>query len=146
MARTPPDLTSAEFDIMKVLWRLERGTVADVRAEHARLFASDLAYTTVMTLLGRLAAKGAVRVDRARQPFVYRPAFRRDSVVRERLKQFIDSVFDGEAESLVLHLVEDESLGRDEQRPKQRPLDDGSADADDDETAPKPGPGADRRK
>ncbi len=147
MARTPPDLTSAEFDIMKVLWRLERGTVADVRAEHARLFASDLAYTTVMTLLGRLAAKGAVKVDRARQPFVYRPAFRRDSVVRERLKQFIDSVFDGEAESLVLRLVEDESLGRDELRRIQRRLDDESDDAaDDDETAAKPGPDVDRRK
>jgi BlaI family transcriptional regulator, penicillinase repressor len=146
MARTPPDLTSAEFDIMKVLWRLERGTVADVRAEHALLFASDLAYTTVMTLLGRLAAKGAVKVDRARQPFVYRPAFRRDSVVRERLKQFIDSVFDGEAESLVLHLVEDESLGRDELRRIQRRLDDESGDADEDQTASRPGPGADRRK
>ena len=124
MGKAPPDLTAAEFDIMKVLWRLERGTVADVRSEHALLFASDLAYTTVMTLLGRLAAKGAVKVDRSRQPFVYRPAFRRDSVVRERLKQFIDSVFDGEAESLVLHLVEDESLGRDELRRIQRRLDD----------------------
>ncbi|HWM88932.1 MAG TPA: BlaI/MecI/CopY family transcriptional regulator [Kofleriaceae bacterium] len=122
MSKTPPDLTAAEFDIMKVLWRLERGSVADVRAEHTRVFGSDLAYTTVMTLLGRLASKGAVKVDRARQPFVYRPAFRRDSVVRERLKQFIDSVFDGEAESLVLHLVEDEALGRDELRRIQRRL------------------------
>jgi predicted transcriptional regulator len=122
MGKTPPDLTAAEFDIMKVLWRLERGTVADVRAEHTRLLESDLAYTTVMTLLGRLAAKGAVKVDRARQPFVYRPAFRRDSVVRERLKQFIDSVFDGEAESLVLRLVEDESLSRDELRRIQKRL------------------------
>src|SRR6266545_437115 len=125
MARTPPDLTAAEFDIMKALWRLERGTVADVRAAHARLSGSDLAYTTVMTLLGRLAAKRAVKVDRGRQPFVYRPAFRRDSVLRERLKQFIDSVFDGEAESLVLHLVEDEALGRDELRRIQRRLAEG---------------------
>ena len=122
MSKTPPDLTPAEFDIMKILWQLERGTVADVRAGHARLSGSDLAYTTVMTLLGRLAGKGAVKVDRARQPFVYRPAFRRDSIVRERLKQFIDSVFDGKAESLVLHLVEDESLGRDELRRIQRRL------------------------
>jgi predicted transcriptional regulator len=122
MGKTPPDLTAAEFDVMKVLWRLERATVADVRAEHARRFGSDLAYTTVMTLLGRLAAKAAVKVDRGRQPFVYRPAFRRDSVVSERLKQFIDSVFDGEAESLVLHLVEDESLGPDELRRIQRRL------------------------
>jgi BlaI family transcriptional regulator, penicillinase repressor len=122
MGKTPPDLTAAEFDIMKVLWRLDRGTVADVRAEHSRMFESDLAYTTVMTLLGRLAVKGAVKVDRGRQPFVYRPAFRRDSVVRERLKQFIDSVFDGEAESLVLRLVEDEALSRDELRRIQKRL------------------------
>lgn len=120
MSKSPPDLTAAEFEMMKVLWRLERGTVADVRGEHRRLHDSDLAYTTVMTLLGRLAAKGAVKVDRARQPFVYRPAFRRDSVVRERLKQFIDSVFDGRAESLVLHLVEDEALGVEELRRIQR--------------------------
>lgn len=127
MSKTPPDLTSAEFDIMKVLWRLERATVADVRAEHARMFDSDLAYTTVMTLLGRLAAKAAVKVDRGRQPFVYRPAFRRDSVVSERVKQFIDTVFDGEAESLVLHLVEGEALGPDELRRIQRALGDGDA-------------------
>jgi BlaI family penicillinase repressor len=139
MGKPPPDLTAAEFDIMKVLWRLERGTVADVRAEHSRTFESDLAYTTVMTLLGRLAAKGAVKVDRARQPFVYRPAFRRDSVVRERLKQFIDSVFDGEAESLVLRLVEDEALSRDELRRIQKRLTgDEPRDEDPDRAPPRP--------
>jgi BlaI family transcriptional regulator, penicillinase repressor len=149
MSQTPPDLTGAEFDIMKILWQLERGTVADVRAEHARLSGSDLAYTTVMTLLGRLAGKGAVTVDRVRQPFVYRPAFRRDSIVRERLKQFIDSVFDGKAESLVLHLVEDESLGPDELRRIQRRLasdepDRGDAEAEAEKPADR-GPRAPRR-
>jgi predicted transcriptional regulator len=69
-----------------------------------------------MTLLNRLAAKGAVLVDRARQPFVYRPAFRRESVLRERLRAFVDTVFDGQAGSLVVHLVEDESLSIDELR------------------------------
>ncbi|HLU64655.1 MAG TPA: BlaI/MecI/CopY family transcriptional regulator [Kofleriaceae bacterium] len=122
MSKTPPDLTPAEFDLMKILWSLRRGTVAEVRAEHARQLGRDLAYTTVMTLLGRLAAKGAVKVDRDRQPFVYRPAFRRESVVGERLKQFVDSVFDGRADSLVLHLVEDESLSVDELRRIQRQL------------------------
>ena len=122
MRKSPPDLTPAEFDLMKVLWSLRRGTVAEVRAAHAEQLGRDLAYTTVMTLLGRLAAKGAVKVDRDRQPFVYRPAFRRDSVVRERLKQFVDSVFDGRADSLVLHLVEDESLTAEELRRIQRAL------------------------
>ncbi len=120
--KTLPDLTPAEFDVMKVLWHLRRGTVAEVRAEHARQFASDLAYTTVMTLLGRLATKGAVKVDKARQPFVYKPALKRESIVRERLRDFLDSCFDGEAESLVLHLVEDETLSLDELRRIQKKL------------------------
>jgi BlaI family transcriptional regulator, penicillinase repressor len=122
MSKKTPDLTPAEFDVMKSLWTLRRGTVADVQAEHARAFGSDLAYTTVMTLLGRLEKKGAVKVDKARQPFVYRPAFQRDSVVRERLKQFIESTFDGRADSLVLHLVEDDSLSLDELRRIQKKL------------------------
>jgi predicted transcriptional regulator len=109
-------MTPAEFNLMKVLWRLKRGTVADVRAEHNRAYGADLAYTTVMTLMNRLAAKGAVQVDRARQPFVYKPAFKRESVLRERLRAFVDHVFDGQADSLVLSLVEDESLSIEELR------------------------------
>jgi predicted transcriptional regulator len=122
MSKSPPDLTPAEFDVMKVLWSLRRGTVAEVRAAHARELGSDLAYTTVMTLLGRLAAKGAVKVDRDRQPYVYRPALRRESVARARLRQFVDSVFDGRSESLVLQLVEDESLSPEELARIQRRL------------------------
>jgi predicted transcriptional regulator len=94
---------------MKALWELDKGSVAEVRAElHRR--GNELAYTTVMTLLGRLATKTAVLVDKTREPFVYRPAFRRESVLRERLRDFVRDVFDGQADSLVLRLVEDESL------------------------------------
>lgn len=125
MSKQPPEMTPAEFDVMKLLWRLRKGTVADVRGEHARTYQRDLAYTTVMTLLSRLAQKGAVKVDRSRQPFVYRPAFRRESVIRERLKQFVADVFDGQADSLVLHLVEDESLTVEELRRIQRKLREG---------------------
>jgi BlaI family transcriptional regulator, penicillinase repressor len=115
MSNRCPELTPAEFGVMKALWQLDRATVAEVRAELARR-GQDLAYTTVMTLLGRLATKAAVEVDRAREPYVYAPAFRRESVLRERLRDFVRDVFDGEAGSLVLHLVEDESMSRDELR------------------------------
>lgn len=120
--KTPPDMTPAEFDVMKALWRLDTGTVSEVRDEHTQMFGSDLAYTTVMTLLGRLASKGAVKVDKSRQPYVYRPAFRRESVLRERLRDFLDNTFDGDADSLVLHLVQDEALSVEELRRLQRKI------------------------
>ena len=106
---------------MKALWELGTGSVAQVRAElQAR--GNELAYTTVMTLLGRLAAKSAVLVDRTREPFVYRPAYRRESVLRERLREFVRDVFDGQADSLVLRLVEDETLTRAELRDIERKI------------------------
>jgi BlaI family transcriptional regulator, penicillinase repressor len=117
-----PEMTPAELRVMKALWALARGaSVADVRGELGKR-GQDLAYTTVMTLLGRLAAKNAVIVDKTREPFVYKAAFRRESVLRERLREFVRDVFDGQADSLVLNLVEDESLTRDELREIERKI------------------------
>ena len=114
-----PDLTSAELRVMKALWEVGTGTVAEVRSALGRR-GQELAYTTVMTLLGRLAAKRAVVVDKTREPFVYRSAHRKESVLRDRLREFVREVFDGQAESLVLNLVEDESLSRAELRAIER--------------------------
>ena len=128
MSRSP-ELTAAELRVMKALWAVDHGTVADVRAELARR-GQELAYTTVMTLLTRLAAKQAVAVDKEREPFVYRAAYRRESVLRDRLRDFVRDVFDGEAESLVLNLVEDESLSRAELRAIERRIADAEREPD----------------
>ena len=120
MARSP-DLTPAELRVMKALWHVEHGTVAEIRAELGRR-GQDLAYTTVMTLLGRLATKAAVVVDKDREPFIYRAAHRREKVLRDRLREFVREVFDGQADSLVLNLVENESLTRAELRAIERKI------------------------
>nr|HEX4319207.1 BlaI/MecI/CopY family transcriptional regulator [Kofleriaceae bacterium] len=126
MSNRCPELTPAEFGVMKALWHLDRATVADVRAELGRR-GQELAYTTVMTLLGRLAIKSAVAVDRTREPYVYAPAFRRESVLRDRLREFVRDVFDGEAGSLVLQLVEGDAMSRDELRAIERLINDAEA-------------------
>jgi predicted transcriptional regulator len=136
-----PELTPAEFGVMKALWHLDRATVADVRAELGRR-GQELAYTTVMTLLGRLAIKSAVAVDRTREPYVYAPAFRRESVLRDRLKDFVRDVFDGEASSLVLHLVEGEAMSRDELRAIERLINDAEATGQGEGEPAKPAPPA----
>jgi len=118
---TSSDLTNGELRVLKALWQVERGSVAEVRAELGKR-GQDLAYTTVMTLLGRLATKGAVLVDKEREPFVYSPAQRKESVLRDRLREFVREVFDGKADSLVLNLVEDETLTRAELRAIERKI------------------------
>lgn len=118
-----PELSPGELRVMKALWSVEQGTVADVRAELARR-GQELAYTTVMTLLGRLATKGAVVVDKDREPFLYRaaPHTAREHVLRDRLRAFVREVFDGKADSLVLNLIETENLSPDALRAIERKI------------------------
>lgn len=100
-----PHITGAELRIMKVLWELGRGTVRQVLDALPTHQDERPAYTTVMTIMKQLAEKGALTVDRERQPFVYVPALPRDQVLGSRLAQFLHTVFDGQVEDLVLHLA-----------------------------------------
>ncbi len=99
---------------MKVLWRLRKGTVADVRTALTEHSGKELAYTTVMTMLGRLEAKGAVRADKAREPYLYRPMFKEETTLRDRLRQFVDTVFDGRVEDVVCQLLDSGELSDEE--------------------------------
>lgn len=86
----PPPL---ELECLKALWLLGEGTVKDVRAALAP--GRDLAYTTVMTLLDRLARKGAVTRRKEGRAFVYSPAVSREVVRRAAVQELVSSLFGG---------------------------------------------------
>jgi predicted transcriptional regulator len=84
-----------------------------VRERYNELNGTSVAYTTVMTMLSRLVAKGSVKVDKAREPFLYTAAIKRQTVLRDRVKAFVKSAFDGQTDELVLYLVGSEALSAD---------------------------------
>lgn len=110
MAKSTPHITASELAIMKVLWKLGAATVRQVLDGLPPDEAGPPAYTTVMTMMKQLADKGALNVDRARQPFVYSPAVGREAVMGQRVLHLLQNVFDGQTEELVLHLVEEADL------------------------------------
>ena len=99
---------------MKVVWRLESATVRDVY--EALLRKRSIAYTTVMTMMKILEEKGYLRKTRVERAFVYRPARPRQQVIGAMVRDFVDRVFDGAAEALLLHLARDRSLSREDRR------------------------------
>ena|SRR5918993_1354496 len=107
--RTPnPTLTPQELAIMKVVWGMKRATVRQVY-ETLRERRS-IAYTTVMTMMRILEEKGYLKralVDRAH---VYQPARPRQQVIGAMLRDFLDRVFDGAPDRLLVHLARDNSL------------------------------------
>ena len=50
------------------------------------------------------------QLGEVQEPFVYSPAVRRDQVLGSRATHFLQTVFDGQAEDLVLHLAEQAEL------------------------------------
>src|SRR6266513_4777943 len=87
------DLPPLELECMKALWALGEGTVHPVRSQ---LFAArPLAYTTVMTIMGRLARKGVVERQKRGRAHVYRPLVADTDVRDHALARLVDNFFLG---------------------------------------------------
>lgn len=98
-------LSEAEVDVLKVLWDLGPATVRAVNGELAGR-GRKWAYTTVATLLARMASKGCVASDSAVVPHVYRATVSRDEMLTRRLTAAADELCNGDAVPLVLALVQ----------------------------------------
>jgi len=101
-------LTDQELEIMKIVWDLEKATVRDVYEkllEHRKI-----AYTTVMTMMKILETKGHLKKNQEERAYVYRPAQPKKQVIGGMVREFVNRVFNGSAEPLLMHLVEDDAL------------------------------------
>src|ERR1700761_2017665 len=97
-----PTLTEQELEIMKIVWAREAATVRDVY--EALLEHRKVAYTTVMTMMKILEEKGFLKKSQEERAFLYRAAQPKRQVVGAMVKEFINRVFNGSAEPLLVHL------------------------------------------
>ena len=93
---------------MKVIWRLETATVRQVY--ESMLERRRIAYTTVMTMMNILEQKGYLKKQQKDRAYVYQPSQPQKQVIRSMVREFINRVFNGSAEPLLVHLVEDRCL------------------------------------
>ena len=107
-------MTEQELEIMKIVWRLERATVRDVY--EALRERRRIAYTTVMTMMNILEQKQHLKKSQEDRAYLYRPARPKQSVIRGMVREFLDRVFNGSAEPLLVHLLEDRRISQKELR------------------------------
>ena len=101
-------LTPQELEIMKLVWESDSATVRDVY--EALLKQRKIAYTTVMTMMKILETKGYLKKRRQDRAFVYQPVRPKNQVIGGMIREFIDRVFNGAAEPLLVHLVKSRRL------------------------------------
>jgi BlaI family penicillinase repressor len=96
-------LTPHELEVMKLVWQCDNATVRDIY--EALLERRKIAYTTVMTMMNTLEIKGYLKKRRHDRAFIYRPTHPKNQVIGGMIREFIDRVFNGSAEPLLVHLV-----------------------------------------
>src|ERR1700682_192210 len=108
MRSKSPTLTEQELEIMKIVWAREVSTVRDVY--ETLLERRKIAYTTVMTMMKILEQKKYLRKTQEDRAYVYRPAKPKNQVIKSMVREFVNRVFNGSAEPLLVHLMEDRRL------------------------------------
>jgi predicted transcriptional regulator len=98
------DLSPLELDCMNALWPAGEATVRDI--QQALFPTRPRAYTTIMTILDRLAQKGIVLRSKSGRAWVYRPNLTAQDARCQALAHLVDGFFAGSSEGLAKHIAE----------------------------------------
>ncbi len=93
-----------ETEIMRLLWKEKRSTVKKVHRVLSQQ--RDIAYTTVMTTMSRLAEKGVLERQRDGLAYVYTPAISEDDFVSMVVSQVLEGLLSDYSTRTVDYLVE----------------------------------------
>jgi predicted transcriptional regulator len=105
-------LTGQELEIMKVVWKLRTATVREVY--EILLRRRKIAYTTVMTMMNILEEKGYLKKRAEDKAYVYQATQPKARVIKAMVQDFVNRVFNGSAEPLLVQLVKDRHLSPDD--------------------------------
>ena len=99
-------LPDAELEVMACLWQLREATARQLR--EAMLDYRPMAHTSMVTLLGRLEAKGMVKRTKGHigKAFVYAPLRRPGKTYRRVIGDVLQRIFGGNQPALVASLFE----------------------------------------
>ena len=116
-------LTEAEWQIMNALWEKWPATARQV----ADRLGDDVnwAYTTIKTMLTRLADKKAVKEAKKGNVAIYEPILTRAGAQRNALKSLVNQAFDGAFGPLMHFLLEDKTLSTADKEQLRRIIEEG---------------------
>lgn len=100
----PITLGPLESEVMDLVWNLGEAKVRDVY--RVLLKKREIAYTTVMTIMGNLASKGALNRHWQNRAYVYVPAVSRDDFARAKVIEIVDNILDVFTEPAMAYLVD----------------------------------------
>ncbi len=93
-----------ETEIMRLLWQEKRSTVKKIHRKLA--LQREIAYTTVMTTMSRLAEKGVLNRHREGLAYVYVPSITEDEFVAMVVRQVLDGLLDDYSDMAIDYMID----------------------------------------
>ena len=97
------ELAPREEQIMQVVYRLQKASVTEVRAQ----LSDPPSYSAVRTMLGQLERKGYVSRDRSDVAHIYKPVQSRKTAGLTALRRLIDTFFPHSPGDALAALIDD---------------------------------------
>ena len=110
--KTGPELTEAEWSIIKVVWENEpcaAGTVQEALAK-----SKDWAYSTVKTTMDRMVNKGLLEITKIRNMQLFRAKISQADAKKSELRKMLKRAFDGALTPMMQFLIEHEDFSKEE--------------------------------
>lgn len=108
------NISDSEWKVMKALWEKPGLTLREIAAG---LEDTGWSYTTVRTMVARLAEKGVINADKIDpNSFLYSPAVLENECKAKEMDSFLTRVFDGSVSMLISTLTRDSNLTEEEQK------------------------------
>ena len=106
------NLSDGEWNIMNVLWEAAPNTITRLTAVLNE--STGWSKHTIITMLGRMESKGAVRYEEGIRAKQYYPAVERTETVLGETESFLDKVYSGSLGLMVNTMVKKNSLSKEE--------------------------------
>jgi BlaI family penicillinase repressor len=108
MSAKKPKISESEWKVLQLIWEEGESGAAEVIDRLAP--ENDWNHRTVRTLLRRLVNKKALRVRKKGTRYLYSPNVSRKECVRRESDCFLDRIFHGDVEQLLVHFVQEKSI------------------------------------
>ncbi|RDU36629.1 BlaI/MecI/CopY family transcriptional regulator [Neobacillus piezotolerans] len=107
-----PQISEAEFEVMKVIWQYEPISTPEVVEKLSNK--SDWKPNTIHTMLARLVKKKALHSRKDGRVFIYTSLVEKHEYVEQKSKSFLKQFFGGTLNSMVLNFIENDQLSNED--------------------------------
>ena len=104
----PPDLSRAEFDILRVLWKNGRQSVREVHDIVHETY--GWAYSTTKTMMDRMVKKKLLKVEKLRNLHLYRAAVTPSQAKKSEIARTLKRAFNDSLTPMMQFLIENDQM------------------------------------